>query len=95
MGEDYKLLENMNTITRERYTELAVVAQELMQEVGKLRTTCNGNVPTLTLTLTLQPLLLNVRFTTSIDLTMSMDISILDRGFLSLSLLSHHSFLRF
>ncbi|KAK3809448.1 MAG: biogenesis of lysosome-related organelles complex-1 subunit 2-domain-containing protein [Benniella sp.] len=39
MGEDYKLLENMNNMTRERYGELAVVAQELMQEVGKLRTT--------------------------------------------------------
>ncbi|KAF8926362.1 hypothetical protein BGZ58_011239, partial [Dissophora ornata] len=38
-GEDYKLLENMNNITKERYSELAVVAQELMQEVGKLRTT--------------------------------------------------------
>ena len=45
MGEDYKLLENMNNMTRERYGELAVVAQELMQEVGKLQTTCkwNGN----------------------------------------------------
>lgn len=39
-GEDYKLLENMNIVTKDRYSELAGVAQELMQEVGKLRTTC-------------------------------------------------------
>lgn len=39
-GEDYKLLENMNTLTKERYSELAGMAQQLMQEVGKLRTTC-------------------------------------------------------
>ncbi|KAI1311598.1 biogenesis of lysosome- organelles complex 1 subunit 2 [Mortierella claussenii] len=38
-GEDYKLLENMNIMAKERYSELAGVAQELMMEVGKLRTT--------------------------------------------------------
>ncbi|KAF9399174.1 biogenesis of lysosome- organelles complex 1 subunit 2 [Mortierella sp. AD011] len=44
-GEDYKLLENMNVLTKERYSELAVVAQELMQEVGKLRTTYSDFEP--------------------------------------------------
>ncbi|KAG0042464.1 biogenesis of lysosome- organelles complex 1 subunit 2 [Gryganskiella cystojenkinii] len=44
-GEDYKLLENMNNLTKERYGELAVVAQELMQEVGKLRTTYSDFEP--------------------------------------------------
>lgn len=39
-GEDYRLLENMNIVTKERYGEMAIMAQELMQEVGKLRTTC-------------------------------------------------------
>ncbi|GJJ70035.1 biogenesis of lysosome-related organelles complex 1 subunit 2 [Entomortierella parvispora] len=44
-GEDYKLLENMNNLTKERYGELAVMAQELMQEVGKLRTTYSDFEP--------------------------------------------------
>lgn len=43
-GEDYKLLENMNIVTKERYGEMAIMAQELMQEVGKLRTTCKTPV---------------------------------------------------
>ncbi|KAF9938595.1 biogenesis of lysosome- organelles complex 1 subunit 2 [Modicella reniformis] len=45
MGEDYKLLENMNIHAKERYNELATVAQELMQEVGKLRTTYSDFEP--------------------------------------------------
>ncbi|KAF9208616.1 biogenesis of lysosome- organelles complex 1 subunit 2 [Haplosporangium sp. Z 27] len=44
-GEDYKLLENMNVLTKERYSELAVAAQELIQEVGKLRTTYSDFEP--------------------------------------------------
>ncbi|KAF9902913.1 biogenesis of lysosome- organelles complex 1 subunit 2 [Linnemannia zychae] len=44
-GEDYKLLENMNIVTKDRYSELAGVAQELMQEVGKLRTTYSDFEP--------------------------------------------------
>ncbi|KAF9190161.1 biogenesis of lysosome- organelles complex 1 subunit 2 [Haplosporangium sp. Z 11] len=44
-GEDYKLLENMNIMTKERYSELAVTAQGLMQEVGKLRTTYSDFEP--------------------------------------------------
>ncbi|KAF9285122.1 biogenesis of lysosome- organelles complex 1 subunit 2 [Mortierella alpina] len=44
-GEDYKLLENMNTLTKERYSELAGMAQQLMQEVGKLRTTYSDFEP--------------------------------------------------
>lgn len=32
----------MNIVTKDRYSELAGVAQELMQEVGKLRTTCKA-----------------------------------------------------
>ncbi|KAF9930023.1 biogenesis of lysosome- organelles complex 1 subunit 2 [Linnemannia zychae] len=44
-GEDYKLLENMNIVTKDQYTELAGVAQELMQEVGKLRTTYSDFEP--------------------------------------------------
>ncbi|KAG0355453.1 biogenesis of lysosome- organelles complex 1 subunit 2, partial [Gamsiella multidivaricata] len=44
-GEDYKLLETMNIMTRERYNELAGVAQELMLEVGKLRTTYSDFEP--------------------------------------------------
>ncbi|KAF9435945.1 biogenesis of lysosome- organelles complex 1 subunit 2 [Entomortierella beljakovae] len=44
-GEDYKLLENMNNLTKDRYSELAVVAQELIQEVGKLRTTYSDFEP--------------------------------------------------
>ncbi|KAF9431312.1 biogenesis of lysosome- organelles complex 1 subunit 2 [Podila epigama] len=45
IGEDYRLLENMNIATKERYGELAVMAQELMQEVGKLRTTYSDFEP--------------------------------------------------
>ncbi|KAF8967229.1 biogenesis of lysosome- organelles complex 1 subunit 2 [Entomortierella lignicola] len=44
-GEEYKLLENMNVLTKERYSELAVAAQELIQEVGKLRTTYSDFEP--------------------------------------------------
>ncbi|KAG0021235.1 biogenesis of lysosome- organelles complex 1 subunit 2 [Podila clonocystis] len=44
-GEDYKLLENMNIVTKERYGEMAIMAQELMQEVGKLRTTYSDFEP--------------------------------------------------
>ncbi|KAF9096775.1 biogenesis of lysosome- organelles complex 1 subunit 2 [Mortierella sp. AD031] len=44
-GEDYKLLENMNILTKDRYSELAGMAQELMQEVGKLRTTYSDFEP--------------------------------------------------
>lgn len=44
-SEDYKLLENMNNMTKERYVELAGVAQELMLEVGKLRTTYSDFEP--------------------------------------------------
>ncbi|KAG0280808.1 biogenesis of lysosome- organelles complex 1 subunit 2 [Linnemannia exigua] len=44
-GEDYRLLETMNIVTKDRYSELAGVAQELMQEVGKLRTTYSDFEP--------------------------------------------------
>ncbi|ORZ04722.1 biogenesis of lysosome-related organelles complex-1 subunit 2-domain-containing protein [Lobosporangium transversale] len=44
-AEDYRLLENMNILTKERYNELAGVAQELMVEVGKLRTTYSDFEP--------------------------------------------------
>lgn len=44
-GEDYRLLENMNIVTKERYGEMAAMAQELMQEVGKLRTTYSDFEP--------------------------------------------------
>ncbi|KAF9585206.1 biogenesis of lysosome- organelles complex 1 subunit 2 [Lunasporangiospora selenospora] len=44
-GEEYKLLENMNNLTRERYADLAGMAQELMHEVGKLRTTYSDFEP--------------------------------------------------
>ncbi|KAG0238532.1 biogenesis of lysosome- organelles complex 1 subunit 2 [Actinomortierella wolfii] len=44
-GEDYKLLEAMNNVAKERYGEMAGMAQDLMQEVGKLRTTYSDFEP--------------------------------------------------
>ncbi|KAG0257448.1 biogenesis of lysosome- organelles complex 1 subunit 2 [Actinomortierella ambigua] len=44
-GEDYKVLEAMNNLTKDRYGEMAGMAQDLMQEVGKLRTTYSDFEP--------------------------------------------------
>lgn len=39
-SENYKLLETMNNVTRERYAEMSEMAQRLVKEMSKLQSTC-------------------------------------------------------
>ena len=38
--EDYKLLETMNKVTRDRYKEMSGMAQNLVVEMAKLQRIC-------------------------------------------------------
>lgn len=38
--EDCKLLENMNYITKEKYSQMNQMSQRIMSEISKLQNTC-------------------------------------------------------
>ncbi|RUO96689.1 hypothetical protein BC936DRAFT_141613 [Jimgerdemannia flammicorona] len=41
-SDDYRLLETMNNVTRDKYSDMSALAQTLMGEMSKVQTTCKA-----------------------------------------------------